>query len=197
MSAISIQFQGLTELRDSLNRVPSQVAIGLGDATSKVQAALRHDILGMYNFKDSRFNNALVGSRIISQVTRGKTFLQRSIEFKQIPIDLAKFPYTWEWGNIPPLPKRRQGKVHSVAVRKGNVKIVYGKYGYGGFTQKNGVYGTQMFERVSTSRYPLKLVFGPSIADIVAWGTSRPGMLPTFDKEYNNMTQYIADQINL
>ena len=197
MSAVSIEFDGINELKESFNRIPKDIALGLGIATAKVQQALKHDLIGMYNFSESRFNNALVGSRTTSTVTRGKNLLENGIEFKQIPIDLAKFPYTWEWGNIPPLPKKRQGKVHSVAVRRGNVKVVYGKYGYGGFTLKNGPYGVQMFERISTDRFPLRLAFGPSIADTIMWGVNRPGTLPTFDKEADNMTQYIADQINL
>lgn len=199
--SISVNIQGLNELRESFNRVPKDIAMGIGLATSRIQQALKHDIIGMYNLNEAKINNAFVGTRTKSTVARGKATIENSINIKQIPIDLAKYPYDWSWGNIDtpvsPMPKKRKGKVHSVSVRRGVVKVVYGKHQYGGFTQQNGRYGTQMFERTSEERKPLRLVFGPSIADIVSWGIDHRGKLPTFDRELDNLEQFIAASIKL
>jgi len=192
----SLRINGLDELRDKFNRIPKELAAGVGYAALNIERSLRFDIVTMYNLSESRFNNALEGSRTRSIVAKGKNVIEAGITFKQIPIDLAKFPYTWYRGNIPPLPKKRKGRVHSVSVRRGQVKIVYGKYGLGGFTIRNGSYGTQMFERASETKYPLELRFGPSIVNIVDWAIVHNN-LPSFKKALDETTEIIASYVNL
>lgn len=193
----SLKIEGLEELRDSLSKIPKGLATGIGLAAANLETSLRFDLTTMYHISESRFNNALIGSRTRSTIARGKNVIESGIEFRQIYTDLAKFPYTWQMGNIPPLPKKHQGKVHSVSIRRGTVKVVYGKYNHGGFTIPNGQYGTQMFERIGKGRYPLHILFGPSILNLVDWNTKRPETLPSCSKALNGMTQLIADNLNL
>jgi hypothetical protein len=190
---INIEIDGLSDLVATLNpkRINSDIAKGLGLATKTLHATLKHSISQTYNTSHN-LDSVLVG-KSISNVTFGKNIIESGLEYRYRPVDLAKFDYTWEMGNIPPLPKKRQGRVHSVTVKRASGrKIVYGKSGNGGFTQKNSRYGTQMFERMGKERKPLRLLFGPSLTDMVLKSLDTD---PKVKKSLDAITDYIIEVI--
>jgi hypothetical protein len=190
---ISIKFENLNTLADTFTKVQADTIKGIGIGMQQIQKALQQDITGLYHFSPLDFNRSLEQQ----QITVGTNSVTGEITYRNIHKNLAEFPYSSELGNIPPLPKQKQGQVHSVSVRRGKVKVVYGKHGRGGFTRENGTYGMQMFERITKARYPLRLVFGPSVVDTIKWGWNRPQMLPTVTKVIDNLPYTIAMNINV
>lgn len=192
-NTITVNRSELNSLVKSFSAIQGTTVKVINTAMVDIEKGLRKDILGLYNFSTLDFSNSITDREISLSQTR----VEGSITFSNIPKNLATFPYSWEWGNIPPLPKKHEGKVHSVSVRKGKIKVVYGKYRYGGFTINNGSYGMQMFERTSKQKYPIKLVFGPSVVDTIRWGIYKSPMLPSFYTVINNLPKNVAVSIQL
>jgi len=186
-----VEIYGLADLKESLEgkKLKRDIPKGIGSATKTIHSALKFELAQKYNVSHN-LDSVLVG-KSVSNVTFGKNVMEGGLVYRWKPVDLAKFPYSWEWGNIPPLPKKRKGKVHSVAVRRGSKKVVYGKSNHGGFTQKNGYFGTQMFERVSRERKPLRLLFGPSLSEMA----SRSLDSPKVTKAIDDLVEYIIEVI--
>jgi hypothetical protein len=65
--------------------------------------------------------------------------------------------------------------VHEVKIlRKGDYKVIAGKSHRGGFVPKDknrqvwrGKYGAQMFERKSSARKPVRVLYGPATANLI------------------------------
>jgi len=190
MPITNISIYGLDEVKEYINpdRIKKELAIGVGLAVLQLHREIKHSIYTRYNVDQSKIDSALSG-RSSSTQTTGRNFIKDGLEYRSAHTDLAKFPYTWAMGNINPGAKR-QGKVHSVTVKRGTTKIVYGKEHRGGFTQKNGVRGTQMFERLGKSRLPLRLLFGPSVVQMV---NTVYDYDPKVKEVLNNLEQTIID----
>lgn len=187
---LSLEIKGLQELRDSFSTLDRQlkqeITTSLGKSVLELRTVLQSEIVKRYNISPSRFVNALA-PQSSSRQTVGTNVIEVGLTFKNIPLALSTWKtYTWEWGNIN-FPAKREGRVHSITII--NNKIVYGNQHYGGFipvTKKNSdvVNGgmtdynyvrtwkgsAQMFERTGPDRdAPLKLLFGPSVSDMVRW----------------------------
>lgn len=165
---ISFDIQGLQALRESINpdRISKEVAVGIGKAAITLQSELSSAISRRYAISPSQFRAALP-YKGVSQQQVGKNIINYSFALQDKPINLVKYISDITWGNIPPEPKLHKGKVHSVIIRKGQQKIVYGKYKQGGFTIKGG---TVMVERTSPGRNaPLRVMYGPNIVDMANW----------------------------
>ena len=164
----SLEIQGLKELQDSLNlnRINKEIAVGIGLASRSLVSTLRSEILNRYNISASKFDAALQGQSSSNQVT-GRNIILNSIQFKDTEVNLAKFVTNVVKGNIDPLPKQREGRVHSVTVKKGRQVISYGKHGFGGFIPIGHNF---MVERTGPGRNaPLRSMYAPSVVDMVNW----------------------------
>lgn len=110
------------------------------------------------------------------QVTKQGNTLVGTLTYRQVYSDLSKFPTTYKWGNINPNAKR-PGRVHTTTVVRNRARVVYGKSHRGGFMPRSkggnvlryGRHGSQMFERKSDSRLPLRLLLGPNTSIMIGW----------------------------
>lgn len=190
MPITNISIYGLDEIKEYINpnRINKELAIGVGLAVLQLHRDLKSSVFTRYNVDQAKIEAALVG-KVAKTQTTGKNFIHNGLEYRSGHTDLAKFPYTKALGNINPGAKR-QGQVHTVSVKRGNAKIVYGKEHRGGFTQRNGRYGVQMFERKSKARFPLRLLFGPSIVTMINTAYEYD---PKVKESLNSLEQTIID----
>ena len=140
---------------------------------------IEHALTNLHtSLKKTVFSRYTANNNLDTQLI--KTTLSASegvLVYKVTANDLSKFPTTWEWGNINP-GAARLGRVHSVKVLKeGGWKVVYGKGHRGGF-QPRGASGaatkifrggSQMFERTTDKRFPLRVLYGPNTANMIFW----------------------------
>ena len=200
----SVVISGLKELRDSINpsRINKEIAISVGLFSRQLHNEIKFGIKQTYN-TDRNLDTVLIGDT--SNTTQfGRNVIRGGLTYAYKPIDLAKFPYSAKPGNINP-GARREGMVHSVSVRRGPAKIIYGKGHRGGFaaqnpkykkikTAKYGKFGTQMFERIGKPRLPLRLLFGPSLStmalNVVIYN-------PSVRRYIDNFDTFIANRINI
>jgi hypothetical protein len=203
-SNFSANISGLEDLKASLDgkKLSKDVALGLGQAMLSLHSALSFEVAKRYNVRSSGkpvLDSILIG-KTKSTIAFGQKSVEASLTYKYIPRDLSKFPYTWEWGNINP-GARRKGQVHSVAVKRNQSKIVYGLNHLGGFVPKyrDGSvkrfekYGAQMFERDGPDKYPIHLLFGPSLSDMTEYVfDSRLGKV---GEALDNIESFISEQI--
>lgn len=196
---MKIEISGIEELRKSINvsRIQKSIAQGVGQAAAYVHAELRIGVNQVYKAPSNL--DSVFARRSISYVTLGKNVIQSGVEYKQKAVALAKYFDSAALGNIPPLPKLKEGWVHKVEIRRGRKVIVTAKYnprsqkgkGYGGFIPRKGqtdlekqagkagkhilLYGKGkgnsfatklMFERETKKAYPLRQLFGPSLANL-------------------------------
>lgn len=173
MNISYINIKGLDSLRESLNpkRIQKDVAIGVGRAALLIHSELRGAIQRQYKAPHS-LDSVLIGK---ANETRefGRNVIKGGLSYRQQSINLAQYMNGVQptLGNIPPLPKLRQGWVHTVEIKRGNRKVVYGKKNLGGFTprdakgtlvRKNG--RAIMLERDGDKKYPVHQLFGPTVA---------------------------------
>ncbi len=191
MPIVRLTGSGLDEIKDFINpnRINKQLAIGVGIAVKQLHRSLVHATYTRYNIEQSKIENSLVGG-FASNQRAGRGFILDGLTYRSGYRDLAKFPYTKEWGKI----NRGYGFVHSVTVVRGQTRVVYGKDHRGGFTARNGSYGIQMFERTTNARYPLRLLFGPSIVDMLLTSFNYS---PEVRQSLDTFEQTIANNINL
>lgn len=190
MPITNISIYGLDEVKEYINpdRIKKELSIGVGLAVLQLHSALKTSVYAKYNVKQDKIESALVGKVAMTQTT-GRNFILNGLEYRSSHTDLAKFPYTKALGNIN-LGAKRPGMVHTVSVRRGSAKVVYGKDHRGGFTQRNGRYGVQMFERKSKARFPLRILFGPSVVQMLNTSFEHD---PKVKAVLNNLEQTIID----
>lgn len=156
----------MDELRETINldKISKDLGLGIGQAVSDLHAAINEAISARYNIPISlykvRFGKKLNIERL------GKYVIRNDLEYLDIHPGLAEFPWTSEWGAL----NRGFGYVHSVEIVKGRWKVVAGRDHRGGFTDLSlGKDAKQMFERATRRRYPLRTLFGPSVAQMAIW----------------------------
>lgn len=168
-----VNLQGLQKLQKlhAGGRIEKKLALSLGEATTRLHNELRFAVKRDYAIRDD-LDSVLV-NRTTSTVKTGRNLIEAGLSYRYKPRDLSKFPFTWVWGNIN--PATREGRVHSVTVRRGKTKIVFGKSHHGGFVPgagpefkpvRFGRFGLQMFERRSKDPNDLRLLLGPSLAEM-------------------------------
>jgi len=177
MATVSVEVYGLTEIKDYLSKgkVDKTLALGINDAVVQLHSALRYSVATTYKAPAS-LDSVLVG-RSTSSVKQGKNFIESGLQYKFIPIGLDKYLDSYYPGNINP-GATKQGRVHVVEIKRGAKRIVYGKEHRGGFVPRKGsltspgavvrLYrgGGVMFERTSQSKFPVKVLFGPSLSQL-------------------------------
>ena len=165
---------GINEIKQNINvsRIKKELAIGVGQAAKLVHSELRSGVAQLYKAPGD-LNSVLIGGSI-SDATFGKFVLKNiegAIEYKDKPIQLVKYYESSFMGNLPlpPLPKKKEGRVFKVEIRRGRKRRVFGRYKHGGFIpNKDGTFtmGKIMLERVGKKRYPLVQLYGPSLAQL-------------------------------
>ncbi len=170
MPITNISIYGLDEIKEYINpnRINKELAIGVGLAVLQLHRDLKSSVYTRYNVDQAKIEAALVG-KVAKTQTTGKNFIKDGLEYRSGYTDLAKFPYTKALGNINPGAKR-DGPVHVVSIKRGGYKLLRGKQSRGGFSAPNKTkpqYGIQMFERQSKARFPLRILFGPSIVTML------------------------------
>lgn len=199
-----VKVEGLEELQSSLNlnRINKEVSTGVGLFARKLHSELRFSIKQKYNMgkNPKSLDSVLVGNSTSTQQF-GRNVIIGGLTYVHIPIGLAKFPYGWFWGNINKPPAKRKGRVHYSQVKRGNTTIVYGKEHRGGFVpiREGGAVVLQnghsnMLERKGPGPKPLRLLFGPSLANM-AFNALRtdPAVLRSLD----NLDNFVAENIKL
>lgn len=190
-----INIEGLSEVLKSLDSktMENNIKLGIGLATRNLEDGIMQSVVKRYNISTVNFRRSLV-SRPSSMLPEG---VLAEIEFKYISTGLAAFssPTMFEWGNIPPYPKQKQGKVYSVAVKRGNVKVSYGKYGFGGFMVKKGNKYV-MLERTAAGRNaPLKAMYAPTITQMVKYVLNNFNSFPETYSAIENFAPTVVSKL--
>lgn len=171
---LSISLLGLAELKEFINpnRINKEVGLAVGYATNRVHNAIKHAVFTKYKIKQEKVDSALM-NKSTSDVQFGKNIIKNSLSYKYTPVGLGSFYTSWQFGNINPVP--HEGTMFSVEVTRGKELIVKGKDHRGGFIpmsqagklKRNRKGGYNMYERATNKRYPLRLLFAPSISQMV------------------------------
>lgn len=168
MPNFKISIQGLEQLKLSLDKkeLDRKLIPEIGLSILKLHNALKFAVKENYTIDRSLDSVLKGGSK--SNTILGNNLISTSLEYNYKPIDLSKFPYTY-------VPGPRGGSVHSVTIKRGVTKIVRGKSRQGGFVPRDrsgkvyrNAFGAQMFERIGKSRFPLRVLFGPSLSQMAA-----------------------------
>ena len=186
MTTISFSIQGLEKLREELGsaRVKKEIALAVGQGARYLHSALRHAVAITYNAPASL--DSVLEDKTASTTKFGQGVIKGELRYKNTALMLSKFVTDVYKGNLPPAEgKKREGWIHVVSVRRPTHKISFGRYGYGGFSPRGAAgktrYGSKggavMLERLTPERYPVKLMFGPSLAAMASsmWDTD-PGV---------------------
>ena len=154
----------------------------IGNLAIQVDALIRHRVFEVYKVDQNKLKSASSVAGKSSVVDIGANVFKTSILYKHKPVGLSQFFTSAEWGNIN-LPAIRQGRVHTVTIKRGSPKISYGKEHRGGFIPRESIKGKvgkqsqflnknagiinrrNMYERTGADRNSrLRLLFAPSPA---------------------------------
>lgn len=196
MLKATIDIYGLNEIKDyiSSDRISKQLALGVAETVLQLHTALKHSVFIKYR-EPNDLEKAFV--RNSSIMKSGKGFIEQGLIYQDGPVDLSRFPYTKEWGNLNE-PKVRKGFVHTTTVVRNRPKVVHGKYGYGGFTnsRRSGGYAKFIYERmqkatwIGKERAPLRVLQSLNLVDMAT-------IAYTYDegvkKVLNNVENIIID----
>lgn len=202
MFGFTLDITGLDKLNErlSVDRFNDNLAKGVAPAIMNIHKAIESAVFHTYNTNGRKLSSVLVGNRL-GKVDRDKLFLSTSLSYVYKPVDLSKFPYTYQH-----IPENNPGAVHTVEIRRGQRKQVVGKSGNGGFVPRNRRlntnvwrspkgYGAQMFERIGKARKPLRLLLGPSLAQMA--NTAINNGNPEIIQAYNQAVDIIASNLDL
>jgi len=197
MARATIELKGLEEVKKSLStkRIKKVVRQEVGTAALHLHSVLRDAVFNRYTAKNDLDKRLVRGSSLTSF---GKNVIERSLVYNVVAADLSRFPTTWYWGNINS-GARRPGRVHIVEVIRGQPKVVHGKDHRGGFQPrgKGGVPirifrgGSQMLERVSRAKFPLRVLYGPNTANMINWA------LDNDSKVRNTLNEFEANVLRV
>lgn len=203
MPGFGISFKGLDELKLRLDEktVNKKVSAQMGTAIMQVHNAIRFDIKKRYAYAGGNLDSVLVG-KSGSNATQVGTVLTLGLVYNYKPLDLSKFPYTQKYIK----PPASTIAITSVQVRRGITKVVVGKSGNGGFVPRNrknntNVWrspsgkGSQMFERIGLARKPLRLLLGPSLAQMAKTVVQHPSS--EFKAAMDNVSTLIANNLDI
>lgn len=150
----------------------SKVRKNMGQASKKLHGEIKFAIQKTYN-SPYNIDSALSELASSTKIT-GKNVIENDLNYRYSFKDLSKYYHSRFIGNINPGAKRK-GWVHKVLVKRGSPKIVYGKQHRGGFIPRDssgkavsfGKFGSQMFERKTSRRYPVRLLLGPHLGHMI------------------------------
>jgi len=196
MATTSIDIYGLDEAKErfSKEKLNNVMAKEIGLATLKLHGVLKTAVFNRYTANNDLEKQLVRRSSIVSF---GKGIIEGSLIYRVKAADLSKFPTTWYWGNINP-GARVRGRVHTVTIIRGSQKVSHGKDHRGGFQPRNkkGAVsrifrgGSQMLERTSNSKFPLRVLYGPNTKNMISWVLNND---PNVDKVMDNLVLTIID----
>jgi hypothetical protein len=169
------KINGLELLQEALNpkRIKKDISLGVGRAALAIHSELRLAVQRHYRAPGD-LDSVLIGKAAKVQ-DFGRNVIRGELSYSQPSINLSRYMNRLRpiKGNIGPGDKVHDGWVHFVEIIRGRIKVVYGKTNRGGFTPRRadgslarlGRQGKAiMFERTSEKRYPIKPLFGPTLA---------------------------------
>lgn len=196
MPLVAVEIKNLEEVREfySTRKLSNSIASGIALSSLELHKTLAKSVSDHYTARNN-LNKQLL--KRISTSKRGKSIIESGLLYKIQYSDLSKFPTTSFLGNINP-GARRKGRVHVTTIARGQKKIIHGKSHRGGFipADKNGKRtrlhkgGTQMLERVSSRRFPLRVLYGPSTVQMINWALKNT---PSVDKVLDNLSEHILN----
>jgi hypothetical protein len=171
------------------SKLDLEIAKSIAISEREIHFALREQVKQTFGDKH-KLGDVYKTYRTSNYRTMAKRVITRGFLYEHKPRNITLFPISYYWGNLRQ-KKRRQGWVHlaGILTEVGQQKV-YGanwrnKKGFGGFTPRDKEgnilyrregYPDQMFVRLTRDPYPLKLIFGPSLADMAAWCWRQPGL---------------------
>lgn len=198
---IVLKLASFDKLMDELSgaKLDKKISESLGKVATYINSELESQIIQNYRVKNN-LSSVFSAGRGSSNVSKGKTFINYGLFWKQKSVPLSRYFENRFWGNLD-VPKDRQGWVHQTQIARGKITKSYGKQNYGGFrpTSKDGkvkLYGqagTYMFERTSRYKYPLRLLYGPSLADFVSYELRKN----SFNRIEEKAIQFFIDEMFL
>ncbi len=190
MTSFKIEIDGLKEFKEALksDTLLQRNTPFIGTSILGLHKILESRIETLFNAPSS-LSSVLVGKSVKPDAV-GKTFLRYSLQYRNVPIPLAKYPYTIEnSSSISSAPirgkngyvfwkKGQYSKNVKVSVRKGKPSIA--RQPGGNFDKRRGfVQGKDIKARLTAKtwdRYPVRFdqgqrapystLFGPSLADL-------------------------------
>jgi hypothetical protein len=197
MASINVEISGLNELKNRFdsNTINRKLILATSLAIRPIAQSIDFATQRIYGMSAE----SVRPNKSSSNFVQGKNFISLGLTYIYKPIDLSKFPYTYQH-----IPSTNTGAVHTVMVRKGKGKQVTGRFGNGGFVPRNRKTntevwrgyngGAQMFERVGKPRKHLRLLLGPSIMKQVEMVVRTDDAVKT---ALNQATQILADNFKL
>jgi len=174
MATTTVGIYGLKEVKDkfSKEKLKDATAKSLAIAVIQLHNSLKSAVFRRYTARNNLDKQLVRRSSIVSF---GKGIVESGLIYNVQINDLSKFPTTWYWGNINPAD--RKGRVHTVTIIRGNKKVSHGKDQRGGFQPRDSrgkvsrIFnkGSQMFERTSSKKLPLRVLYGPNTANMINW----------------------------
>jgi hypothetical protein len=186
---LTLEIQGLAALKERLSseRLTNNISKSIVPAAMLIHEAVDSTITNKYSL--NRSLTSVLQKSTLGRVDREGSFISTCLVYEYAPIDLSKFPYTYEH-----IPITNSGAVHTTTVIRKSSKKVIGKSGNGGFVPRNRKYntnvwlgykgGAQMFERIGKNRNHLRLLLGPSLSQMAkkVFVDGDPLITQAFDK---------------
>jgi len=179
MPNITVEFPGLSEIKEMFDHKVflKDIREGVSRAAFGLNRLLEFEISNTYNAKP--LDSVRVGKSISTQTT-GKNIISAGLTYRYKAVDLSKLQFEREATPGPSGQKFFKSpynpEIQSISILRNSRKVLKGKYGKGGFIPKAkggdtwrspSGRGAQMFERIGKARSELKLLFGPSLTDMV------------------------------
>jgi hypothetical protein len=188
----------------SRKKLPAEIAKALAIAERDIHKGLSEQVKATFG-PQFKINEVYKTYTYGTWSTLGKRVIKRGFLYQHKPMHMSLFPISYYWGNLRE-KKPRQGWVHlaKIFTAVGEQKI-YGdnwrnKEGYGGFIPRDSdgrivytrsPYPDQMFVRLTRAKYPVKLIFGPSLADMAGYAWKNPE--PSLQRIFDESSKAIAD----
>lgn len=161
------EFSSMIELPKKIHHATAK---RLGTFALGIDALLNKEVHDRYAISYRTNTKGVMDRRTTDVRQAGVNVYKYGLSYHYRAINLSRFSYRWEWGNLPDgRVKRHEGKVHYGGALRGSDMILWGKSGYGAFIMpnKNKKLGWMMVERLSKKKYPIQGVLGPSMVGMI------------------------------
>lgn len=190
MANITVDILGLKEIKESFDagKLSKKLQPAFGLAVRQVHSAISFEVKKRYN-TSKELSGVMLGGRTSSDLKYSRTILEESLQYKDVPINLAHFLINEEvvTTNTPAWFKGRSGGLHqknwanrvNVEILRGRKVPVRGYKSYnsrGAFLLKgrhpwriairktNATWNESISE--SLTRAPYRYLYGPSLASM-------------------------------
>ncbi len=219
MASFKVDIVGLKEFKDALkgDTLLQRNTPFIGASILNLHKVLENRVDTLFNAPSS-LSTVLIGKSIKPEAI-GKTFLRYSLQYRFVPIPLAKYPYTITSSNsISSAPIRgkngyvfwRKGKYSKnvkVSVRKGKPSVA--RQPGGNFDKRRGfIQGNDIKARLTDktwssypkrfdlgTRAPYSILFGPSLSDLAnkVYTQAEKGRDKLVSSAFDKVSETIAD----